>query len=1003
MKRLCFLFLILLAQWAGAQMASFRNFSVEQGLGQSQVYAILQDQNGLLWLGTRGGGISLFDGETFRSKTDKDGLVNNYVYCIVQDKQNDIWIGTNDGLSMYNGSDFKTFKHPVFDSHLAIYTIAFDGNGKVWLATNHGICTVEKDSILPKNHLFFKKERTVNALYIDKHQNFWIGTGNGLYKWSSKNKTMDFLGAKYHEMRNAITCIKQDRHQNLWIGTYGDGAYCLSAKDCFRVDLKLELYKQTVFDILVEEDNCWFGTLQSGLVQYDRKTKSFTTYSEKNGIGNNHVRAILKDKWGGLWIGTSGGGVSQFAGKLFSHYSEESGLGGKFIYSIFQDSQKRLWFGTSQNGVSVLENNTFTQYNTATGFEAIKVKSILEDDLGVFYFGTEGQGIGMLSAGGFSWIESTAKYYVRQMAKDNAGNIWVATSGAGLLKISEQGSEVESFSVHDGLLHMRLTSVMVDSRGLVWYGSESVGLGCYNPATGRMQSFTRKNGLSSDAIRSIVEDKHGRIWVGTAGSGINCLERQKDWKVVKNISIEEGLYSSNVYLMVFDDQGKLIVGSESGLDVLTFRNGFSLSTIKHYSKSDGFLGVETCQNSVCKDANGKIWFGTINGVNCYDIQRFEVNKIAPILDIQDIQLFYESIGKTPYAKVKLPWHQYKTLNLPYDQNHVSFLFKGINLKNPDGVMYSWRMKGFEDSWSPWSKEQRIVYSNLPSGDYVFQVKTRNEDGFENETPKEIFISIATPYWKQWWFILLSVFTVFGLIVIIVFYQIKRFRIKTEKAQKEAEFERNLLLLEQQALRLQMNPHFIFNALNSIQSLIGTENEVKARYYLAKFARLMRQILHNSRSMLIPLSDEIATLENYLLIEQFCNDNRFDYELTSEIHTEMSFIEIPPMLVQPFVENAVKHAFQFQDPEKRGKISVHFSEETKGIRCIIQDNGIGRKRAATLKEQSAAPFNQSLGLEVTSERLKLISLNSAKHELIIRDILDEQQHVIGTEVQLFIPF
>ena len=1005
MKKLYLLLFLMFAQQIHAQLASFRNFSVEEGLGQSQVYALMQDQEGVLWMGTRGGGISQFDGENFRSLTDKDGLINNYIYCFQQDKKNRVWIGTNDGLSMYNGAVFKNFKQAVFDSHLAIYNVVVDSKETIWLATNHGICRVKGDSVISENHLFFPKERTVNALYIDQRDNFWLGTGNGLYVKKANSKQLAvYLGEQFHSLRNAITCIKPDTKTGLWIGTYGDGAYYFDEKNSFRIDLKHELYKQTVFDILVENDNCWFGTLQKGLVQYDRKTKAFQIYSEKNGIGNNHVRAVLKDNWGGLWIGTSGGGVSQFAGKLFSHYSEESGLGGKFIYSIYQDSQNRLWFGTSQNGVSILENNTFSQLNVANGFEAVKVKSILEDKTGVYYFGTEGQGIGILSAGGFSWINPTRKYYIRQMAMDKSGAIWAATSGSGLLKITEQGNRVEAFTVRDGLLHMRLTSVFVDSRGLIWYGSESVGLGFYDPKSQKMQFVNRKKGLSSDAIRSIVEDQYGQIWVGTAGSGLNCLRKVNgSWEVVRQISIQDGLFSSNVYLMAFDDRGNLIVGSESGLDVLQLTRENQIKTIKHYSQSDGFLGVETCQNSVCKDAGGKIWFGTINGVNCYDVQRFEINKTAPILEIQDIQLNYESISKTDYAAVKLPWNVYEELHLPYDQNHVSFLFKGINLKNPEGVQYSWRMKGFEDDWSPWSQEKRIVYSNLPSGEYVFQVKSRNEDGFENSEPKEIILTIATPFWKQWWFVLLLVGLGLGLASLLIYGQMNRFRKRAEKAQKEAEFERNVLQLEQQALRLQMNPHFIFNALNSIQGLIGTENEVKARYYLAKFARLMRQILHNSRSVTIPLSDEISTLENYLLIEQFCNGNRFDYEITSTIQTEMSFLEIPPMLIQPFVENAVKHAFQFGDSGKRGRISVHFSEETNGIRCSVRDNGIGRKCANELKAERATPFNASLGLEVTTERLKLISSHSAKHELLIRDILDETNNVIGTEVQLFIPF
>ena len=200
-----------------------------------------------------------------------------------------------------------------------------------------------------------------------------------------------------------------------------------------------------------------------------------------------------------------------------------------------------------------------------------------------------------------------------------------------------------SISLDEGLLHLRLTCVFVDSRGLVWYGAESAGLACYNPQTRTTKVLNRESGLSADAVRTIVEDARGRIWVGTAGAGINCIEYGAKLKVRRKISIESGMHSSNVYLMVFDSNHNLIVGSESGLDILDLNETNQIKSIKHYGKSDGFLGVETCQNSVWKDPDGKIWFGTINGVSCYNLSNLQVNKTAPILSILDVQLFYESL------------------------------------------------------------------------------------------------------------------------------------------------------------------------------------------------------------------------------------------------------------------------------------------------------------------------------------------------------------------------
>ncbi len=1003
---LLFFILVISLNHAFAQLASFRNFSVENGLGQSQVYSVIQDHKGYLWFGTRGGGLSRFDGQNFESFTDRQGLVNNYIYSLKEDQKHLLWIGTNDGLSSYNGKKIRTYKHPEYRNHFAVFGLTLDSDQKLWLATNHGVFTVKGDSLVSMNQLLGIEDGTVNAIFSDSKGILWLGTGSGLFssERTGNKRILVNHGKRSRVMRNAITCIKEDQKGKIWIGTYGDGAYVYNRKDYYRVDLNHELYKQTVFDIFFDEANvCWIATLTAGLIQYDQKTKEFTAYTEKNGLGNNHVRSIIKDNWGDLWIGTSGGGVSQFAGKLFSHYSVSAGLGGNFIYSIYRDRSNKLWFGTSQNGVSIYDNGTFSQLNIQNGFEAIKVKAIIEDDESLMYFGTEGQGIGMLSAGGFSWLDETRKYYVRQMSKDKSGRIWVATSGSGLISISEQGKKIERISFDDGLLHMRLTCVFVDSRGLVWYGAESAGLACYNPQTRTTKVLDKNSGLSADAVRTIIEDSKGRIWVGTAGAGINCIEYGPKLKVSKKISIESGMHSSNVYLMVFDANQNLIVGSESGLDILDLNETNQVKSIKHYGKSDGFLGVETCQNSVWKDRDGKIWFGTINGASCYNLSNLQVNRTAPILSILDVQLFYESLSKTKFNDVILPWSSYKTLHLPSDQNHLSFLFKGINLKNPEGVEYSWKMSGFENKWSPWTKEQRIVYSNMSPGKYTFLLRSRNEDGFINPKPECFSFTIATPFWKTGWFIILEVILAILFIWFIIRVQTSRIRKKANQAQKEAEFARNLLELEQKALRLQMNPHFIFNALNSIQGLIGTEHETKARYYLAKFSRLMRQILDNSRNTTISLEEEISTLENYLLIEQFCNGNRFEYEIIVDLETELNFIQIPPMLIQPFIENAIKHGFKYDAKDSRtGKITCLFREENDGITCVIRDNGIGREAAGKNQQASHEPQHVSRGFDVTKERLDLLSTNSNGHEVKIVDLQDDNGTVIGTEVQLFIP-
>jgi len=200
----------------------------------------------------------------------------------------------------------------------------------------------------------------------------------------------------------------------------------------------------------------------------------------------------------------------------------------------------------------------------------------------------------------------------------------------------------------------------------------------------------------------------------------------------------------------------------------------------------------------------------------------------------------------------------------------------------------------------------------------------------------------------------------------------------------------------------MNPHFIFNALNSIQSLIGTGKEKEARYYLAKFSRLMRQILDNSRKSVITLEEEINTLENYLLVEQFCTNNRFEYSILVNEKLEADFIEIPPMLVQPFVENAIKHGMKGRDEENRGFVSILFEESKNCLICTILDNGIGRQKASQLKKESMETYHESASLKVTEERLKQLNNGKEQGSIHIEDLKDDQDNASGTRIVLRIP-
>ncbi|MFM2047503.1 MAG: hypothetical protein RI955_49, partial [Bacteroidota bacterium] len=360
-----------------------------------------------------------------------------------------------------------------------------------------------------------------------------------------------------------------------------------------------------------------------------------------------------------------------------------------------------------------------------------------------------------------------------------------------------------------------------------------------------------------------------------------------------------------------------------------------------------------------------------------------------------------SIITTPYKNFVGDWNYVKNIELPYNKNHLTFDFTGINFSNPDAVKYKWKLEGFDNDWSPPSNQRTVTYSNIPSGNFIFKVISCNEDDVWNKNSAIVTIIIHKPIWSQWWFIVSALLLLMGLVWWIFKQRELGIKRKANEAQQKILMEKELIELEHKALRLQMNPHFIFNALNSIQSQIGTDNEQNARYYLAKFSKLMRQILDNSRNSLITLKEEIEMLENYLLIEKFCNNNKFEYSIVTDENIEIDFIKIPPMILQPFVENAIKHGMKYLENTK-GQIDIQLIEVENEIICTITDNGVGRKKSAELNRKSRETFHTSTALAVTEERLSLLKNNSSKNSITIIDLYNENGVATGTQVEVKIP-
>jgi hypothetical protein len=450
---------------------------------------------------------------------------------------------------------------------------------------------------------------------------------------------------------------------------------------------------------------------------------------------------------------------------------------------------------------------------------------------------------------------------------------------------------------------------------------------------------------------------------------------------------EKELYSDNIYQLIFDANGTLWAGSEGGVDQITLDKKNEIQDVIHYGRNDGFLGIETCHNAITKDTEGNLWFGTIYGLTKYAPPTSEQQSSKPQLHFEDIEVAYQSLDSIDLQA----WtNSDKQLQLTQDKNHLAFRFRTVDLDNPEAIVY--RYKFDKDNWSPWTKESKITFGGLDYGDHTFVAQSRNKDWLESDQIGFQF-HVIQPLYKKTWFKNL-VWTILGLIIIyIVYTYIKRVKAKNRAIRERLQLENHLLSLEQKALRLQMNPHFIFNVLNGIKAM--SRNDItKMDKTINTFAVLLRETLTNSRKDSITLAQEIKTLTNYVEVERLMASKDFTYKIDLQSDLDPEEVLIPPMLIQPFVENAIRHGIM--PLQRPGDLQVVFKTDTNFLYATITDNGIGIQQS---KQNKPTTDHQSMALQVTKERIESLA---GRNTLTIEDVSEKDATLAGTKISFKIP-
>jgi len=594
----------------------------------------------------------------------------------------------------------------------------------------------------------------------------------------------------------------------------------------------------------------------------------------------------------------------------------------------------------------------------------------------------------------------------------NDSTFWISTViGGGLIKVDQKNEEIKTITLQGDYPYY-----------VTQFGQQLISGNNANPT--EKQLAINLNG-SSYLIPLAENINFSKTNVLKLKDGTFIFSRQyeaihfDETKIINRVFVEK-----NIEQIFQDSENKVWFALNNGGAICFSDGNFN------FSSSIRYLGNKTVV-SITEDANKNMWFGTSgSGIFLlskvkkpeYDsptvfsstnnkiekIKSVAIHSVLPILNenskiIRTDLLKNDSIPPVVFVNtIKINGKDTVVINyyeLHHQENNLEINISGVSM-NKSGLQYKYILEGKETEWN-YSTNTNIYYTSLAPGNYTFKVFAMNDSGFWSKIPAVITFNITSPLYTSFWFIFSLIFLILAIILLVIFLVSRKKQLRDTILEEE---KRKVLISELHALRSQMNPHFIFNTLSSIQSFITKNNSKDAVFYLSKFSKLMRATLENTKKQKVAIKDEIEILELYMDLEKLRLDNKFDYQLIIEEEIDVQFEQIPPMLIQPYVENAIWHGISHKIGNGLIKISFKLVNENL-LKCEVEDDGIGRKKAMEMNRESSESFRKnktSLGMSITRERLEIFnSLKNSKLSINIID-LEENEIAIGTKIELFIP-
>ncbi|MFA7380354.1 MAG: two-component regulator propeller domain-containing protein [Bacteroidia bacterium] len=969
--------------------------------------------------------------------TDTEGLPSMEVYNMLQDKKGFMWLGTDNGVCRYDGKRFTTFFHPK-QRGKAFSFLREDIKGRIWFVNFSGqIFYIENG----KMNLFtlFEKEfkSSFPVIQFDSKGQLWVASiGNPLYCY--KETSSGWVKIKSLPIGKTNGNMSIDNNDNILLVDFSKGytyiskggkiiktgpkpenvglvrfipelnsfcSYKRSVPEVFNItrNQPLNIVSKTgknskedfISDIFIPDTSQLWITTYNGVRIYRKEHNKFT--EQISLLPDHAISGVLKDREGNFWISTLKSGIYILPSlQLWAATKENSPMSDSRVFRMAATNNGDLFLAHG--------NGTISVFNTRTKQFVKQIVFPLKKDIEDVRFNSRNNELYVSCVKTFVYSISAGKVTdpglshssVKRYDFDEAGNVLIATSfGTYLLEYQNalnkspwytnysQGiTRVDNQQVIQFTTQRSSTCLINKQDTTIWAGTTNGLLFYHNNVAGELLWKGTDKIFSTD----IEQSKDGTIWVSTVQQGLFAIRNRK---IVLHLTQKNGLRSDFIRTLSVSGN-QLWFATERGVQSYNKGNG----KITSFTTDDGLITNDVLD---IFQHDGVVYLATSKGFQWFDTDKVQPNKVRPLIYI------------TEFAIQDKDTQLKNNFVLPYFQNNITFRFNGFSFKSGKAMRYSYRLLGLDTNWLNASSEVTFArYPSLPPGDYTFEVKAINADGYESEEPTSISFAVEKPYWQSWWFYLLALLFTSGIVSVIFLIRIRSIRkrnederIKADLALEKSMVEHDLRSSQLVSLKAQMNPHFVFNALNSIQEYIMLNEKTLANTYLGKFADLMRMTLDISSRQEVSLQEEVKLLTLYLELEALRFEEKFSYYINIENNVQQSSIYLPPMLIQPYVENAIKHGLLHI---KNNRIlQVTFAMKSAGLlMATIEDNGIGRKRSFEMRK-FRQPMHKSFATGATQKRLELLNYNRP-NEIVVKytDLKDENGFASGTRVELSIP-